>query len=84
MTKYVGKQDFRLGSFPEVGQKQQMQKERDKKEEKKSVITMVSTCRLNQKNVTILLAFYTTSNTLILTSTRMMQNQTGLEWDDVT
>ena len=40
MPKYWGKQIFSLGSFPEVGQKQKMEKK--EKEERKLVITMAS------------------------------------------
>ena len=35
MPKYLGKQIFSLGSFPEVGQKQMMERERKKREKQK-------------------------------------------------
>ena len=35
MPKYCGKQNFSLGSFPEVGQKQKTERERERKKERR-------------------------------------------------
>ena len=39
MAKYWGKQIFTHGSFPEVGQKQKTERERERKKDQKLVIT---------------------------------------------
>ena len=51
MPKYEGgRGEFHLREYPRSESKAKDVKEREKKE-RKSVITMVSTCRLNQQNL---------------------------------